>query len=215
MTLPKSTADTVLRRALARHDTTRRAILERVTGSAADVRSLAVELRLHQNAIRQHLAVLRDAGLVVEEIDRSRTGVGRPRVLYRAADGCGTGTSPFEHLAALLVEVAGGRAAGDVGRAAGAALADATPSTDAAMVVAAIAADNGFGVRVDRVDDLALVELHGCPFHALAGSVVCDLHRGVVEGAASAAGGSVHHFELNDPRGGPCVLALDTPGGIR
>ena len=38
--------------------------------------------RLNHNAIRQHLAVLRDAGLVTEEAER-RDQPGRPRLLYR------------------------------------------------------------------------------------------------------------------------------------
>ena len=37
---------------------------------------------LNHNAIRQHLAVLRDAGLVTEEAER-RDRPGRPRLLYR------------------------------------------------------------------------------------------------------------------------------------
>ena len=43
---------------------------------------LTAYVRLNHNAVRQHLAVLKEACLVVEEVeDRSRPG--RPRLLYR------------------------------------------------------------------------------------------------------------------------------------
>ena len=59
---------------------------------------------LNHNAIRQHLAVLRDAGLVTEEAER-RDRPGRPRLLYRlrpeAAGEWGT-PGAFAWLAGLL-----------------------------------------------------------------------------------------------------------------
>jgi predicted ArsR family transcriptional regulator len=46
------------------------------------VGSLAQEFSLHPNAIRQHLARLEQAGLVVSRPDRASGGAGRPRRLY-------------------------------------------------------------------------------------------------------------------------------------
>ncbi len=64
-------------------------------------------LRLNENAVRQHLAVLTDAALVGEEHER-RNRPGRPRLLYRVNPAiCGSwGTEgPYELLATLLSEV--------------------------------------------------------------------------------------------------------------
>ncbi|HEX5948432.1 MAG TPA: helix-turn-helix domain-containing protein [Actinomycetota bacterium] len=46
------------------------------------VSALAESFSLHPNAIRQHLARLEQAGLVVSRADRDGTGAGRPRRLY-------------------------------------------------------------------------------------------------------------------------------------
>jgi predicted ArsR family transcriptional regulator len=46
------------------------------------VSSLAASFSLHPNAIRQHLARLEQAGLVVSRADREGVGVGRPRRLF-------------------------------------------------------------------------------------------------------------------------------------
>lgn len=51
-------------RALA--DPSRRAIFERLTRGEAAVRDLTPRFRISQPAVSQHLAVLRDAGLVAE-----------------------------------------------------------------------------------------------------------------------------------------------------
>lgn len=51
-------------RALA--DPSRRAIFERLTRGEAAVRDLTPRFRISQPAVSQHLAVLRDAGLVTE-----------------------------------------------------------------------------------------------------------------------------------------------------
>lgn len=53
-----------------------------VAGEPVSVRSLAQEFSLHPNAIRQHLARLEQAGLVVSRPDRNGGGAGRPRRLY-------------------------------------------------------------------------------------------------------------------------------------
>jgi DNA-binding transcriptional ArsR family regulator len=54
-------------RALA--DPSRRAIFERLTKGEAAVRDLTPRFRISQPAISQHLATLRDAGLVTERRD--------------------------------------------------------------------------------------------------------------------------------------------------
>jgi predicted ArsR family transcriptional regulator len=49
------------------------------------VSSLADTFSLHPNAIRQHLARLEQAGLVVSRADRDGVGAGRPRRLYESS----------------------------------------------------------------------------------------------------------------------------------
>ena len=60
---------------------------------------------MNHNAIRQHLAKLRDAGLVIEETS-APTGPGRPALRYRPTPGAAErwdGVNPFENLTLLLV----------------------------------------------------------------------------------------------------------------
>lgn len=176
---------------------------------SADVRWLAGALQVHPNAVRQHLQVLQHAGLVTAELDRGGGRVGRPRVLYRASPH-DAAANPFEHLSRLLVRVAGGRTPIEVGRQDGRSAARSGEWTDAAEAVADVAARTGFSVRVARDVDGAVIELGDCPFAAMVGGVVCDLHRGIVEGAAGAAEGVVRSFEVHDPARQPCRVALQT-----
>src|SRR5512135_2420040 len=119
MTHPRPIDDPIVRRAQARSGNTRRAVLDRLAVAPAGVAVLAAALAVHPNAVRQHLAVLHAAGLVIEEIDHGTARVGRPGTVYRAvADGAVT-PNPFERLAALLVDVAAGGDPMEVGTAEG------------------------------------------------------------------------------------------------
>jgi predicted ArsR family transcriptional regulator len=211
VTLPRRATDVEARRARALGDPTRRAILEHLEATATDVRSLAARCGLHPNAVRQHLAVLTDAGLVTDDLDRAAGRVGRPRRLYRAA----TAVNPFEWLARLLVDVAVGAEPIERGRAEGAALAAdlAGTESDPAQVVARIAGSHGFATRIHRQSTGAVVALDGCPFAAVAGPIVCALHHGIVEGAAHTAGGAVTSFAVADPAIGPCEVTLTPDTG--
>ncbi|MDQ1500165.1 MAG: hypothetical protein QOI86_3505, partial [Actinomycetota bacterium] len=74
----------VQRQAKALGDPTRHAIFRAVADAAGpiDVATLTARFELNHNAIRQHLAKLCAAGLVIEEVGPS-TGRGRPRLQYR------------------------------------------------------------------------------------------------------------------------------------
>lgn len=50
------------------------------------VGELTAHVQLNHNSVRQHLAVLKEAGLVLEETER-RDRPGRPRLLYRQHPG--------------------------------------------------------------------------------------------------------------------------------
>src|SRR5690242_17677378 len=88
-------------------DPTRHAIFAYVRDAPAPVgvAELTEHFGLNHNAIRQHLAKLREAGLVVEE-HQPPAGPGRPPLRYRptpgAADRWG-GSSPYEALAKMLL----------------------------------------------------------------------------------------------------------------
>lgn len=216
MTLPKPIGDPTGRRARALADATRRRLLEHLSREPLDVRELAARTGLHQNAVRQHLAVLHDAGLVVTERDRSTARVGRPRALYRAVSDAPTGANPFEQLAALLADVAGGRDLDTVGAEAGAALAALQPGADPAELLASLATGSGFTAAIDRRPRGTRIALGGCPFAAIAGPTVCGLHRAILDGAARAAGSAVVRFDVVDPAVHPCELTLaPTTGASR
>ena len=102
-------------------DPTRHEIFRYVadTDRPVDIAELTAHLGLNHNAIRQHLAKLVDAGLVVEEHAPS-SGRGRPRLVYRVHPGTESRwgvAGPYERISVLLAEMTRtGDAAVDVGR---------------------------------------------------------------------------------------------------
>ena len=207
------------RQAKALGDPTRHAIFRAVADAAdpVDVATLTARFELNHNAIRQHLAKLCTAGLVIEEVGPS-TGRGRPRLQYRPAlvtSGDLGIPSPYEHLSVLLVEaLRSGRSPRDVGAEAGRQLAATIPDTeDPVDSLEIIAARRGFEPRrTERRDSVDLVLEH-CPFQVTAMTapdIVCQLHLGLAEGIAEATGGTVEVTELvaRDPRRAGCRLKL-------
>lgn len=212
----------VARQAKALGDPTRHAIFRAVADSTEplDVATLTARFELNHNAVRQHLAKLCGAGLVVEEVGPS-TGRGRPRLQYRPALDTGGDwgiPSPYEHLAALLVEaLRSGRSPREVGAEAGRQLAGTVrASADPVDRIETIAVRRGFEPRrVERRDSIELVLEH-CPFASAASSapeIVCQLHLGLAEGIAEASGGSVEVTELiaRNPRRAGCRLKMIRP----
>jgi predicted ArsR family transcriptional regulator len=144
--------------------------------------------QLNHNAVRQHLAVLKDAGLVTEEVeDRDRAG--RPRLLYRlhpeVAGSWGT-PGAYVWLATLLSDaIRGKQDPRQVGRQDGhrraaeiAGTRDRVDLLEAKMTVAAFVR-LGYNVVVG-VDFV----LGRCPFAEVAASdpgTVCQLHLGMAD----------------------------------
>jgi predicted ArsR family transcriptional regulator len=201
-------------------DPTRHAIFRAVVDAPGpvDVATLTARFELNHNAIRQHLAKLCFAGLVIEEAGLP-TGRGRPRLQYRPAlvvSGDWGIPSPYEHLAVMLVEVLqSGRSPREVGVEAGRRLAATVPDVaDPIDCLEVLAAQRGFEPR--RIDGRGSVDLvlDHCPFQASATAapdIVCQVHLGLAEGIAEAAGGgSVKVAELvaRDPRRAGCRLKL-------
>jgi predicted ArsR family transcriptional regulator len=206
---PSSLPDDALARVLA--VPTRRRILELVgaAGGPVGVAELTAALGCNHNAVRQHLARLRSAGLVAEaREDRRRPG--RPRLLYTAV----TSPDPYERLAHLLLDA---RRTGDTPRATGrrAGRAQAASARDGATALDALEADaarQGFSPRrVGRGRRAALV-LDTCPLADVAAedaATVCALHRGLAEGLVDGVGGArVESFAVKDPRRAGCRVVV-------
>lgn len=206
------------RRARALGDPTRFRIFRCIVESSDPVRvaDITEQLGLNHNAIRQHLAKLREAGLVEEE-RVSGNGPGRPALQYRlatAAAGTWDTPSPYQDLSRLLLELhksgqSPREAAAEVGRG----LVFARSLTGSLEHLEAEMARRGFHPR--RVDEDGEVELvlGRCPYEALAGTdpdVVCELHLGLAEGIVEATGGEVEITELvaRDPAHGGCSLRM-------
>ncbi|HVT76757.1 MAG TPA: NUDIX domain-containing protein [Acidimicrobiales bacterium] len=194
--------------------TTRREIVRIVDTAAGDVTvaELARALRLTQNAVRKHLALLVRAGLVTEA-QEERHARGRPRLVYRPATGANE--DPYRRTATLLARVVGRGASPEaVGRAAGAATAGPTADKPVDALAAQLQRDGFDPVVVQRDDGGANVVLRTCPVAdaaAEATDVVCRLHLGLIEGMAQAIGGiEISAFQARDPYRAGCRVVTTT-----
>jgi predicted ArsR family transcriptional regulator len=178
-------------------------------------------VQLNHNAVRQHLAVLKDAGLVVEEVEE-RSRPGRPRLLYRLApEVAGRWGTPgaYAWLAGLLSDaVRRNLEPRQVGRQEGhrrgAELAEGRAPID--LLETEIERRGFRPTRVERGRTVEFV-LGRCPFADVAGSdpdTVCQLHLGLAEGLAEGLGGlEVEGLVVKDPRRAGCRLTVRRQGG--
>jgi predicted ArsR family transcriptional regulator len=182
-------------RALA-HDS-RVALLEALRSSDAplDAPALAAAVGLHVNTVRSHLGILQRAGLVRRHTE-SRTGPGRPRVLYAA----GAPAEPeagerYRLMARMLASYIATRvpdaaaAAEETGRQWGRHLVPApapfaAPSQqEARQLLLGLMEQLGFAPRWGAAGEL---DLRHCPFRDVAEAhpeVACALHLGLMRGA--------------------------------
>lgn len=214
---------TLSEQARALGDPTRFAVFRYIDESAlpVGVAELTRHFGLNHNAIRQHLAKLRDAELVVEEVDAPR-GPGRPTLSYRPMPGAADrweGTSAYERLAALLVEVTRGVSVHDAGYTAGREMASALPAdARAADAVETITRRLGFEPHREHDDDGRLsIVLDHCPFASLAEhapELVCELHRSLAAGIADATAGdmAVTDLVIRPPATAGCRVILTAVG---
>jgi predicted ArsR family transcriptional regulator len=202
-------------------DPTRHAIFRRIAeaSSPVSVRELTDRFELNHNAVRQHLAKLVAAGLVVEE-RAAPSGPGRPRLMYSvdpAAESRWGVTGPYERLSLLLTEMIRSSATPvEVGRRAGRREAAEHPDDGPSEVLVGVAARGGFEPTLQQRGDDVEVLLHSCPFAAVAQAdpdIVCELHHGIAIGVAEHVGGiTIDGLDRNDPQLAPCRLRahLDT-----
>jgi predicted ArsR family transcriptional regulator len=211
---------TLQQQARALGDPTRHDIFRYVADASfpVDVAELTDHFGLNHNAIRQHLAKLVDAELVVEDTAPS-SGRGRPRLVYVLDPGAESRwgvTGPYERLSLWLAEIVRtgdtpvevGRRAGHAGR--------HGPGDDPVGALVDEMARHGFDPVARRRGTEVAITLRTCPFESTAlaePGTVCELHLGMAQGIADAVGGiEVDELIAKDPRRAGCRLVCHTPG---
>lgn len=207
---------TMQQQARALGDPTRHKIFQYLVDAdqAVTVAELTDYLGLNHNAIRQHLAKLLEAQLVVEDQDQSR-GRGRPRLLYvvdpRAESRWGV-AGPYERLSLWLSEmVRTGDSPIEVGRRVGRRR-RLGPNVDDDPVAVLVdqMARHGFDPVVTRTLEKVDIKLQTCPFATTAladPDTICELHLGIAEGVAERVEGLiVDELIPRDPRRANCRL---------
>lgn len=197
-------------------DPTRHRIFRYIADAAAPVgvAELTDHVGLNHNAIRQHLAQLVGAELVVETV--AATGSrGRPPLRYEVHPGADSRwgvAGPYERLSIWLTEVVRtrdspfevGRRVGRRRRLAVSAAADPAEAMFEQLTV------YGFAPTVTRAGDRLEYVATVCPYEATAladPDTVCEMHRGIAIGVAESVGGIVvDELAPNDPRRANCRI---------
>ncbi len=197
-------------------DPTRHEVFRYVADAAepVGVAELTGHFGLNHNAIRQHLAKLVDADLLLESTARP-AGRGRPRLQYvinpNVESRWGV-TGPYERLSVLLAEVVRtGEEPIEVGRRAGRSYrVDDEPTEDPIGDFVTAMAREGFEPVLQSDGESVEVRLDQCPFASAAETnpdTVCQLHLGLARGVAEAVGGiEVDELSSNAPRTAHCML---------
>ncbi|MFV0524054.1 MAG: helix-turn-helix transcriptional regulator [Acidimicrobiales bacterium] len=190
-------------------------------GRPVDIAELTEHLDLNHNSIRQHLAKLVAAELVVEAKAASN-GRGRPRLIYTlhpSAESRWGVVGPYERLSLLLTEVVQtGDTPIEVGRRAGRRLRlGHTAGDDPIAGLLDAMAGQGFDPVARRNGAKVDIVLQTCPFESSAVAdpdSICALHLGLAYGAADTLGGvEITGLEPRDPRRAQCRLHCRlTPG---
>jgi len=177
------------------------------------IKELTALLGFNHNAIRQHLAILIDADLIVESTE-IRTSKGRPRKLYQlrsdALDPFSSIAGSFEHLADLLLEVIrSNQSPYDVGFQATTtgAKSEVPPSEALHSLVQALAIG---GFEPDEQTP-GVITLQRCPFASIAAkdqSIVCELHRGLIDGQLSSTEHLGCELSPKDPDQAGCLVSI-------
>ena len=170
---------------------------------------------LNHNAVRQHLAILKEASLVVEQVE-TRSRPGRPALLYELhpeAAGKWETTGAYAWLAGLLAEaMKEGLSVHDVGYREGQRRARATEGLDADAAMERELLRSGFRpVRRDTASSTEFV-LQRCPFADVAATnptEICQLHLGLAEGLADTIGElTIDRLVRKNPHRAGCRLIV-------
>ena len=168
----------------------------RLVDRPVSVREMSRRLHLHPNTLRPHLRRLEEAGLVLHQVRRT-PGVGRPQTLYRAMEMEADGRGDYRLLAEMLCGLVrtkrdrdravalarewGGYLVTQGGPKPGARL----PARQNLAALQEAMSRAGFEPRFRRTGSSVEVTLRDCPFRELVEDyreMVCDLHRGLLEG---------------------------------
>jgi predicted ArsR family transcriptional regulator len=201
-------------------DNTRYAIYLELARSASprSTADIAGTLGLHPNTVRPHLERMREVGLLDVVVD-GRGSVGRPQHRYSlAGDAPSLGLEPaaFPLLARLLAGVAASAGVSPddtaaASREAGRALAGRTAGRSCVEALSRALDELGFDPALATKDGLATIAFTHCPYRELAEAhpeIVCNLHRGLVEGFVEQQGGAdVERFGTLVDRD-PCQVEL-------
>lgn len=185
-----------------------------------DVAELTELMGFNHNAIRQHLIKLLDAGLISQSTQRRLTR-GRPRLTYQARTDAFDGFQnrpggSYQRLAAMLLDLAtSGDSPYEVGRrstlsAESQTTAKLDPAKDDPVGALALRLElDGFKPSVNG----STIELGRCPFADLAVAdpdVVCELHRGLIDGCLDRpTGGATATLSPRPPRLAGCTVTID------
>lgn len=210
---------TLQEQARALGDPTRYAIFRYAVDARGpvDVAELTAHFGFNHNAIRQHLAKLIDAELLIQDTAPSM-GRGRPRLIYfvdPAVESRWGVTGPYERLSLLLAEIVrtgasplevGRRAAGELEPPV---LSDGDPVEALVDAMTRAGFDPALRTRGRQLE----VVLRTCPFASTASAdpdTVCAIHRGLAEGIADQTGGRLVIDDLvpHDPRRANCQLRI-------
>jgi len=212
-----SVASELQSQARALGDPTRHAIFRYLVDAdrAVDVAELASHVDVNHNAVRQHLAKLVAADLIVETTAGPR-GRGRPPLQYTVHPGAesrwGT-TGPYERLALWLSEIIRtGESPFEVGRRIGRRQRLGGTVDEPVEALVDAMARHGFEpvARRSRSTSDVEIKLMACPFVSTVladPDTVCKLHYGIANGVAEAVGGiTVDELVPKDPRRANCRL---------
>jgi predicted ArsR family transcriptional regulator len=210
--------DELQQEARALGDPTRHRIFRYIADAIepVSVAELTAFVQLNHNAVRQHLAVLKKAHLVIEEVE-ARSVPGRPRLLYRLHPETferWSTTGAYSWLAGMLSDaVRTGQPPRDVGRQEGKrrALELASPAPADALFESELERRGFRPVRHDKGRRVELV-LERCPFAEVAAAdpdTICELHLGLAEGLAEGLGDlEVERLVRKNPRSAGCRLVV-------
>jgi predicted ArsR family transcriptional regulator len=208
----------VQREARALGDPTRHRLFRYIADAPqpVGVAELTSHVGLNHNAVRQHLAVLKEAGLVTQETE-ARSRRGRPRLMYRIhPEVAGRWETPGAY--AWLAGVLSGalrrqQGAHQAGRQEGhRRAAELAGPYDSADLLEAEMTRRGFRPsRTEHGPRISLV-LRQCPFAEVAvgdQGTVCQLHLGLAEGLAEGLGSlAIEGLTVKNARQAGCRLTI-------